>query len=229
MNGELGVLHRLGPDAEHTRAERELTAAGWTRCGVGDWAVVLASPSGQLAARISPFDPVAPYTVQLFELAAGTGQVPRLHAHRALEGGAVCTVMERLDPAGPGEAEELFAALEERRADVLDLGVALDVVLARAQAELPWCGSVDRNPANVMRRANGELVLTDPFFADGPHMYGSLTTDASQVARLIPAESRRHMFELPLAESGPWDPEGRERMRSALAAADARLGRETEP
>jgi hypothetical protein len=37
---------------------------------VGDWAVVLRSPTGSLAARVTAFDPVAPYTAQLFREAA---------------------------------------------------------------------------------------------------------------------------------------------------------------
>ncbi len=74
-----------------------------------------------------------------------------------------------------------------------------------------------------MRRAAGELVLSDPFFADGPNLYGSILTDPMVVARLIPAARRRHMLELPLAESGPWDPVEREKMRAALASADAEL------
>jgi hypothetical protein len=76
-----------------------------------------------------------------------------------------------------------------------------------------------------MARANGSLVLTDPFYADGPNLYGSLTTDASRVARAIPPRARRHMFDLPLAWTGPWDPAERARMEAALAAADADLAR----
>jgi hypothetical protein len=45
------------------------------------------------------------------------------------------------------------------------------------------------------------------------------------VARAFPAERRRHMLELPLAESGPWDEVEREQMRAALAAADTELAR----
>jgi hypothetical protein len=223
MDDELTVLDQLDVATDHVTAEALFTSHGWARCGVGDWAVVLRSPSRDLAARISPFDPVAPYTVRLFREAADTGQVPVLHAHRELEGGAVLTVMEHLLPAEPDDGESFFRALEEARPEVVTLGEAVRRILSEAQDELPWCDRIDPNPANVMRRADGRLVLTDPFFADGRNLYGSLLTDASVVARTIPAARRRHMFELPLAESGPWDPAGRERMRAALAAADARL------
>ena len=146
-----------------------------------------------------------------------------LHAHRELEGGAVLTVMEHLLPAEPDQAASFFRALAESTPEVASLAEVIARVLADAHEELPWCDRLDSNPANVMRRADGRLVLTDPFFADGKTLYGSLFTDASVVARIIPAARRRHMFELPLAESGPWDPVGLERMRASLAAADARL------
>ena len=208
MTVELAALDGLRSDSDHADAERLLTALGWTRCGVGDWAVVLASPAGSLAARISPFDPVAPYTAELFRRAAATRQVPALHAYVELDGGAVCTVMERLHPVEPEVGTVFFAALEAREPHLLGLVEALELVYARAHS---------------MRRAGGELVLTDPFYADGPNLYGSLHTDPSRVARAIPPERRRHMFELPLAESGPWDDDERRLLRSQLAWADQRL------
>jgi hypothetical protein len=218
------LLEALTADDHHMTAETLLTGHGWSRCGVGDWAVVLRSPNAGLAARISPFDPVAPYTVRLFREAADTGQVPALHAYLALEGGGVLTVMEYLEPADPGRAASFFVALEERQPEVAALARVIDRILADARRDLPWCDKVDPNPANVMARPDGGLVLTDPFVADGTRLYGSLLADASVVARTFPPDRRRHMFDLPLAESGPWDPVVRERMRSALAAADAHLG-----
>jgi hypothetical protein len=222
--GELRVVDALPRDADHAGAEHALAAAGWTRCGVGDWAVVLASPSGALAARISPFDPVAPYTAELFGRAVATGQVPILHAYVGLEGGAVCTVMERLRPVDPDEGAAFFRALQARDPHLLELATILDDVYAGARRELPWCGPLDPNPSNVMRRPGDGLVLTDPFYADGPNLYGSLLTDPSEVARKIPAGRRRHMFELPMAETGPFEPDERRRMEAGLAAADARSG-----
>jgi hypothetical protein len=146
-----------------------------------------------------------------------------LHAYVELEGGAVCTVMERLYPVEPEAAAAFFRSLENRELHVADLARAIDEVLATAKDELPWCGPLDPNPSNVMQREDGDLVLSDPFYADGPHLYGSILDDPMVVARAIPADRRRHMLELPLAESGPWDPVERDKMRTALAEADARL------
>ena len=223
MIDELAVLEDLPPDADHAVAEQVLVGASWSRCGVGDWAVVLVSPTGRLAARVTPFDPVAPYTAELFRLAASTSQVPSLHAFVELEGGAVCTVMERLYPVEPDRAAAFFRALAAREPDVSELVHALDAVLDRARRELPWCGPLDPNPANVMRRDGGDLVLTDPFYADGRNVYQSILIDPTKLARAIPEHRRRHMFELPLAETGPFDPDVRRRMEAALADADARL------
>jgi hypothetical protein len=223
VSGRLAVFDALPAGADHDQVERVLLADGWSRCGVGDWAVVLADPRGDVAARISPFDPVAPYTAELFRLAAGTRQVPVLHAYVELAGGAVCTVMERLHPVKPDVGAGFFQELEGRPPHLVALATALDQVLEQAGRELPWCGPLDPNPSNVMRRSGGDLVLTDPFYADGPNLYGSLLTDPMTLARSIPAERRRYMFELPLAETGPFDPDVRRQMELGLAEADAWL------
>ncbi len=225
MEPDLAVVAELSAEDDHVSAEELLTAHGWTRCGLGDWAVVLGSPSRTLAARIAPFDPVAPYTAQLFREAAPTRQVPALHAYVELDGGAVCTVMELLGPVAEERAAAFFRALEARAPDLAELAEVIDRVLSRARAELPWCGPLDPNPSNVMARPDGSLVLTDPFYADGPGLYGSLTIEAHLVARAIPADARRHMFDLPLAWTGRWDPDERARLEAALAAADADLAR----
>jgi hypothetical protein len=94
----------------------------------------------------------------------------------------------------------------------------------QARRELPWCGPLDHNPANVMRAADGRLVVTDLFYADGPNLYSTAAaaTDPDRVAELIPEDERRFLTGIPLAASGPWDPADRERVRAGLAAADAR-------
>src|SRR5699024_908534 len=82
------ALASVGPSTTYREVEAHLRAAGWTPCGAGDWAFALASPGGDVVARISPFDPVGPYTARLYREAAGTELVPRLLAHHRLAGGA---------------------------------------------------------------------------------------------------------------------------------------------
>lgn len=73
-----------------------------------------------------------------------------------------------------------------------------------------------------MRASMVRLVLCDPFYADGPHLYATAQRDPDRVAWLIPEDQRRWMTEIPLAVSGPWPPEERDTMREALRGADER-------
>ena len=96
---------------------------------------------------------------------------------------------------------------DRRRApDVADLVDVVRRVHERARRELPWCGPLDDNPANVMRAADGRLVVADLFYADGPNLYATAATDPDLVVARIPEVERRFMTEIPLAASGPWEP-----------------------
>lgn len=216
------VRSRLGRRADHRDVEQALTAAGWTRCGAGDWAIALRSPDGAAAARISPFDPTGPYSAALYREAAHTRQVPVLFAHRRLTGGGDLQVMEWLRPVPEAEAVAFHRAIATRAPEVADLVDVVHRVHQRARRELPWCGPLDTNPANVMRAADGRLVVADLFYADGPALYATAVADPGRVVARIPEAERRFMTEIPLAASGPWEPGARESMRAGLAAADAR-------
>lgn len=216
------ALGLLGRQADHRDTERVLLAAGWTPCGVGDWAIALRSPDGAVAARISPFDPTGPYSAMLYREAAHTRQVPELFAHRRLAGGGDLQVLEWLRPAAEDEAVAFHEAIAARAADVAELVDVVRRVHERARRELPWCGPLDKNPANVMRGADGRLVVADLFYADGPDLYATAAADPDLVVTLIPEAERRFMTEIPLAVSGPWEPGAQEAMRAGLAAADAR-------
>lgn len=227
MTSERAGLHRgmlalLSPQADHRDAEQEFLAAGWTPCGVGDWAIALRSPDGTAAARISPFDPTGPYSVALYREAASTCQVPELFAHRRLSGGGDLQIMEWLRPVSEHEAVAFHRALTTRAPNVADLVDVVRRIHGRARRELPWCGPLDDNPANVMRAADGRLVVLDLLYADGPNLYAAAATDPDLVVARIPERERRFMTEIPLAGSGPWEPEARASMRAGLAAADDR-------
>jgi hypothetical protein len=223
------VLAPLGRQADHRDVERALLAAGWTACGVGDWAIALRSPDGAAAARISPFDPTGPYTAALYREAAHTRQVPELFAHRRLTGGGDLQLMEWLRPVPEGEAVAFQRAITTRAPEVAELVDAVRRVHERARLELPWCGPLDHNPANVMRATDGRLVVTDLFYADGPDLYRTAATDPELVAARIPEAERRFMTEIPLGTSGHWEPGEREAMRAGLAAADARRANAGDP
>ncbi len=93
----LEVLDATSPAPTHDDAARLLLDAGWRSCGAGDWAFALAAPGCGLVARISPFDPIGPYTVRFYREAASTGLAPTLFAHRRLAGGGDLQLMERLE------------------------------------------------------------------------------------------------------------------------------------
>lgn len=210
----------LGPTTNHVEAGQCLSERGWARCGAGDWAIALRSPDGALAARISPFDPTGPITAELYRRAASTRRVPRVAHHTRLEGGGDLLVMEHLDPAPTEEAHRFLADVAGGDATLRALSAIVRVVHAEAMRLLPWCGPLDTNPANVMRRSDGTLVLTDPFYADGPNLYRAALEDPARVARLIPPDGRRYIAEIPLAGSGPWQEGEQDRLREGLRAAD---------
>ncbi|WP_433796882.1 hypothetical protein [Actinoplanes sp. CA-252034] len=208
--------------ADHREVEHALLRDGWSPCGAGDWAIALRSPDGATAARISPFDPTGPYTAALYSRAAATRQVPVLFEHRRLAGGGDLQIMEWLQPVPEDEAVAFHRALAGHAPHVAELAGIVRDVHDLARRELPWCGPLDDNPANVMRAADGRIVVIDLFYADGPDLYATAATDPDRVAELIPESQRRFMTEIPLATSGPWDPEARRAVREGLAAADAR-------
>jgi hypothetical protein len=218
------TLARLDRQADHRDVEQAFRSAGWAPCGSGDWAIALRSPDGTAAARISPFDPAGPYSAALYREAARTRQVPGLFAHRRLTGGGDLQVLEWLRPVPEDEAVAFHRGIARRAPDVADLVDVVRRVHERARRELPWCGPLDTNPANVMRAADGRLVVADLFYADGPNLYQAAATDPDLVVARIPEAERRFMTEIPLAASGPWSPGERDAMRTGLAAADARTG-----
>ena len=207
---------------DHRDVERALLAAQWTPCGAGDWAIALRSPDGTAAARISPFDPTGPYTAALYRQAAHTRQVPELFTHRRLIGGGDLQIMEWLRPVAKDEAVAFHQAIARRAPEVADLVDIVRQIHERARRELPWCGPLDHNPANIMRAADGRHVVADLFYADGPNLYATAATNPDLIVAKIPEAERRFMTEIPLTASGPWQPAAQEAMRVGLAAADAR-------
>ncbi|GLW35125.1 hypothetical protein [Actinoplanes regularis] len=217
------TLDLLTRQSDHRDVERALLREGWTPCGAGDWAIALRSPDGTAAARISPFDPTGPYSAALYSQAAMTRQVPALFAHRRLTGGGDLQLLEWLEPVPEAEAIAFHQAIASRSPEVADLADVARRVHDQARRDLPWCGPLDHNPANIMRGADGRLVVIDLFYADGPNLYATAGSEPDLVVALIPESERRFMTEIPLAASGPWDPAKRAAMRAGLAAADARL------
>ena len=205
----------------HDRVEAVLAERGWLPCGEGDWARAYRSPGGRHAARVSPFDPACAFTVRLYREGAANRYLPRLDAHRRLDGGGCLMVMEFLEPVDVAEARRWFGRLHDPATRDADLAAAdLIARLHRmAEAELPWCGPLDDNPSNVMRTPAGEIRFVDPFYMRGAVLYGKALTAPHEVVAAIPADDRRYMLDIPAVarEAGP---EEIAHMRAALLAAD---------
>ena len=214
------VLTGLDADMTHRDVETLLRGAGWTPCGAGDWAVALVSQENDIVARISPFDPIGPYTARLYREAATTALVPRLLHHRRLVGGGDLQVMERLGAVPETIAADFLARLARGDTSLAALARVVRRVHEDALRDLPWCGPLDTNPSNVMGAPDGRLVLIDPYYADGPNLYEMAESDPERFVTTIPEDQRRFLTEIPLAWSGPWETTERETLRARLERAD---------
>ncbi|MFT4218650.1 MAG: hypothetical protein QM619_15895 [Micropruina sp.] len=214
-----------GVPPRHDEVEDWLLADGWTLCGEGDWARAYRSPTGEFAARVSPFDPACPFTVWLYREGAGNRYLPRLDAHRRLDGGGHLIVMELLQEVPVDEAkrwhDRLHDAAELRTDPELGRAAALiDRVHRDAESQLRWCGPLDDNPGNVMRDSAGRAKFVDLYYVQGLVLYDKALTAPAEVVAAIPAELRRHMFEIPaLAREAA--PAEIARMRAAVASIEA--------
>src|SRR5882757_6352650 len=96
------------PALNHHLARAHLDRLGWPACGEGDWAYALRSPSGRLAARVSPFELAYGYFVQLCQSSADNQYLPRIELATQLEGGGHLTVLEYLHSAEQGAVNKFL-------------------------------------------------------------------------------------------------------------------------
>jgi hypothetical protein len=73
------------------------------------------------------------------------------------------------------------------------------------RGRLPWWDGIDLNQGNVRQSVDGRLALVDVFCMDGAALYGQILQDPAVIRRLIPADQRRHLLEIPYLarESSP--------------------------
>jgi hypothetical protein len=185
-------------ELNHREAAGWLLADGWNVCGVGDWATVWRSPDGELAARVSPFEPAYEVFARLCRALAGNPLLPRVELDAPLEGGGRLTVMEFLAPTEAGRTKEMWRRWDAAAPD--DPATAVRREAERLDAEaaetVPYWGGLDRNPGNVMAAPDGSVKLVDLFYANGKRIYAELLEDPAAVAARFPLEQRRHMAEI---------------------------------
>ncbi|MDA1358274.1 hypothetical protein O1R50_01465 [Glycomyces luteolus] len=185
-------------ELNHREAAGWLLADGWNVCGVGDWATVWRSPDGELAARVSPFEPAYAVFVSLCRSLPGNPLLPRIELDSPLEGGGRLSVMEFLAPSDADQAASVWKRWDEPEADDPVIAVRREAERLNKEAAqaIPYWGGLDRNPSNVMATPAGEPRLVDLFYADGLAIYPDLLADPAKVLASFPAELRRYMAEI---------------------------------
>jgi hypothetical protein len=185
-------------ELNHREAAGWLLADGWNVCGAGDWATVWRSPDGELAARVSPFEPAYKVFVHLCRALPGNPLLPRIELDSPLEGGGRITVMEALVPAERDVAAAVWKRWDEAGADdpVTAVRREAERLDAEAAEAVPYWGGLDRNPGNVMATPTGEPRLVDLFYANGLEIYPELLSDPSKVLAAFPPDRRRYMAEI---------------------------------
>ncbi|GAA2131693.1 hypothetical protein [Glycomyces algeriensis] len=181
----------------HREAAGWLLADGWNVCGAGDWATVWRSPDGELAARVSPFEPAYAVFVRLCRALAGNPLLPRIELDAPLEGGGRLTVMEFLVPTDKDRAAEVWRDWDaETEGPIAAVRAEAGRLSAEAAEAVPYWGGLDRNPSNVMATPAGEPRLVDLFYAEGLEIYADLLADPAKVFARFPAGQRRYMAEI---------------------------------
>ncbi|MGW5687252.1 hypothetical protein [Nonomuraea sp. NPDC003754] len=186
------------PPMTHRHATAELVLAGWTPCGVGDWATGLRSPDGLWVARVCPFDPAYAAFLELCRRRPGNPYLPRVAFDSPLEGGGTLAVLEFLAPLEPARAEEVARRWREGGGDdrhLAEVRQAAAAVDAEFRARTPWWDGIDLNPGNVRRALDGRVAVIDVFCMDGASVYAQVLEDAGVVRRKLPGS--RHLLDIP--------------------------------
>lgn len=185
-------------ELNHREVAGWLLADGWNVCGVGDWATVWRSPDGELAARVSPFEPAYGVFVRLCRALPGNPLLPRIELDSPLEGGGRLTVMEFLAPTEYDRAAAVWQRWDKAEPEdpVTAVRSEAERLNAEAAEAIPYWGGLDRNLNNVMVTPAGEPRLVDLFYVDGLVIYAELLKAPAEVLASFPVEQRRYMAEI---------------------------------
>ncbi|MBM7783685.1 hypothetical protein [Tenggerimyces flavus] len=205
----------LSPRIARDRVE----GLGWKMCGQGDWAYAYRSPSGQLVARVSPFEPVYGYFVELCRRCAGNRHVPSLELATRLEGGGHLAVLEHL--AVPARnSVETFLGDWERPArsdpDLRALRREVDAIDERGRRTVPWWTGIDLGERHVLLSTDGNLKVID-LFSVGWSLLDDLLRDPQAFASRVPPDRCRYLLDIPDLQLNDHPADYLPRLRAALA------------
>ncbi|NND02737.1 MAG: hypothetical protein HKN91_08120 [Acidimicrobiia bacterium] len=153
---------------------------GLARLATGDWSWVYQAPSAATVWRITPFDPAFDAFAKVCS-ANRNAHLPNVATHHSHPSGGTTTVLERLEEVEEQAARDWFAEFDAGSTSAL---VELKRILTDPDigSEIGLFMGLDRNPANILRRpADGELVFTDAFWVNGPHLL-----ELIKIARIWP-------------------------------------------
>jgi hypothetical protein len=207
-----------GSTADQARAI--FSAAGWRTVGSGDWAWVLASPEGNLVARVTPFDPA----FRLFADASLRGPsnpyLVRVDELLPLRRRGYVVVMERLHPADEDRALRLAAALTvdpegassssagadpdlAADPDVIDLRRRIGELVAEGKRHFSLWGGVDIRPEDILQTADGQLRITDPVFIRGLDIFEAVRDGRADRLSDFSRADLQDFLSIPVFTPGP--------------------------
>ncbi|MFE7406471.1 hypothetical protein [Isoptericola sp. NPDC057559] len=223
------MLPTIAPDTTAADARALLESHGWSLVGTGDWAWVLASPDGTLAARVTPFDPAFRLFADAFA-ARPHSFVVRIDDVVPLRHRGYVVVMERLHPADRDRALRLVRSLGVTSAtdapppddvpadladhpDVVDLRRRVEDLLADGARRYRLWGGADIRPGNILQTGDGRLRLTDPVFVHGPTVVESIRDARAERLADFSRADLEDFLRIPAFDPGP----GTDALRAALA------------
>ncbi|HEX3813520.1 MAG TPA: hypothetical protein VHX59_11820 [Mycobacteriales bacterium] len=208
---------------DHRAVRARLEGNGWTKCGEGDWAVVLRSPQGRLAVRISAFEPSYSWFVELCDRVRANPYLPRIELVSELEGGGHLAVLEYLTPVSESDAKSFLARWNSSSDPDLALRAlraATDALDAECRRSVPFWMGVDLGD-HVMRSMDGHVKLIDLLGVGGGPMVELIRTDIDAFLRIIPRDRCRYMLDIPHFGRS-YAEQDRRTVAAAFAAYDGR-------
>lgn len=182
---------------DHCGVRNALEREGWRFLAAGDWAVVLADPTKQYAARISPFELAYQQFVELCQRHPSNRWLPTIHAATDLEGGGHATVMELLTARAVAEGDQPDPVWSSDEPDLKAVRRDVERTDAECRTTVPWWGGVDVKAEHFMLDRAGQLKLVDPFYVAGSDLVGAALSDYAEFCRVLPPDRRRYMLQIP--------------------------------
>lgn len=172
----------VAPRMTRREARAAFLAAGWSFVGGGSFAAVFGSPDGTRVAKVTKPDRGAEATYSVAMELAGNPYLPRYFDMMPLANGGNVYEVERLLPlSGYSEQKRLekTAGSDPRYDEALE---ALDFAS-------PGWGVNDFHWRNAMKRATGELVMTD-YLADMDALSNATVSAGDVESGVLHADSR---------------------------------------